>query len=112
MTPAFVDGWKATGAHVETFYYNRGVIRRDFSAKAEKEVAMMNAELVERAQTLKQANRLDMIFFSILDDYITTDALHRLKKINVPLVNYHADMGYLWYRLLKTGAYFDCICCA
>jgi hypothetical protein len=112
MKPAFVDGWESTGATVEVFYYNRGVIRHDFSPDGEAAVHQMNTEMVQKARGLASENRLDLIFFSILDDYITVNTLRQLKKLDVPLVNYHADMGYLWYRLLKTGKYFDLICCA
>lgn len=112
MKPAFAGGWESIGAKVELFYYNRGVVRSDFSSKGWHEVAQMNAKLLSFAQELKRSNRLDLIFFSILDDFITPDTLIELKKLDVPLVNYQADMGYLWYRLLRTGRYFDLICCA
>lgn len=112
MKPAFVDGWESSGARVEVFYYNRGVIRMDFSAKGNAVVQSMNERLLEKARELKNQNELDLIFFSILDDFITVETLVQLRKLDVPLVNYHADMGYLWYRLLRTGKYFDLVCCA
>lgn len=112
MEPAFTGGWESLGAKVDLFFYNRGVVRADFSEVGWRDVEAMNKRLIYHATSLKHENRLDLIFFSILDDYITPETLLKLKKLDVPLVNYQADMGYLWYRLLRTGTYFDLVGCA
>jgi hypothetical protein len=48
----------------------------------------------------------------ISDDNITEAALLDLRKLKIPIINYHPDMGFLWFRVLRTGHLFDLVACA
>lgn len=112
MTNSFVAGWKSLGFDVDVFYYNPNLVRVDYSPAGWKMVAEMNRSLVEYVFESERIKNIDLIFCSILDDFISADTLLNLRKLKVPIVNYHCDMGVLWYRSIKTAKYFDLFCCA
>lgn len=112
MTNSFVAGWKSMGGEVDVFYYANDLVRVDYSPRGWSLVATMNKELISYIEESQEHKPIDLIFFSILDDFILTRTLKRLRKLNIPLVNYHCDMGILWFRSLKTAKYFDLFCCA
>lgn len=112
MYKSFVVGWQALGAEVEVFYYGKSISRSYFDLLSNKQVADTNKQLINRVEALSAAGGLDLIFFSILDDFISIKTLRKLQRFNIPLVNYHADMVALWYRSIKTAKYFSLFCCA
>lgn len=112
MSVNFSEGWRRLGATVEEFKYAVGVVRGNFSKQSSAEVKKINHQIIERAKALHDKGQLDLIFCSLLDDFVFPETLVELKKLKVPLVNYHADMVPLWFRSLKTAKYFDLFCCA
>lgn len=112
MYKSFVVGWQALGAQVEVFYYAKSISRSYFDPLSNKQVTDTNKQLINRVEELSTAGGLDLIFFSILDDFISIKTLQKLQNFNIPLVNYHADMVALWYRSIKTAKYFSLFCCA
>ena len=112
MTNSFVAGWKSLGFEVDVFYYSPNLVRVDYSPAGWKMVAEMNRSLVQYAYESERRKNIDLIFCSILDDFISADTLLNLRKLKVPIVNYHCDMVALWFRSIKTASYFDLFCCA
>lgn len=72
----------------------------------------LNEQLVQLAGTLKSAGELDLMFFIVYDDFLTVESARRLRRMNVPMVNYHVDMAFQWYRVIKTAPYFDVLAVA
>ncbi|MBS1627448.1 MAG: glycosyltransferase family 1 protein [Bacteroidetes bacterium] len=112
MPENFSEGWRRCGATVTEFLYDKNISRVSYDKASYKNVERINNTILSLAQELHQQNKLTLIFMSIYDDYLLEETLIKLKKLNVPLVNYHPDMVVQWYRMLKTGKYFDFIGCA
>lgn len=72
----------------------------------------LNAELVTCANRLQSSGRLDLIFFVVYDDFLNVDTAARLRELGVPMVNYHVDMAFQWYRVIRTAPYFDVLAVA
>jgi hypothetical protein len=72
----------------------------------------LNHRLVELARRLKSAGRLDFIFCIVYDDFLLVETAKRLRDLGVPMVNYHVDMAFQWYRVLRTAPYFDLLAVA
>lgn len=72
----------------------------------------LNAELVTCANRLHSSGRLDLIFFVVYDDFLNVDTAARLRELGVPMVNYHVDMAFQWYRVIRTAPYFDVLAVA
>jgi len=66
----------------------------------------LNAQLVALAQRLKSSGNLDLMFFVVYDDFLLVETAKRLRALNVPMVNYHVDMVFQWYRVIRTAPYF------
>ncbi len=112
MTNAFVSGWKSLGVEVDTFFYSPNLVRVDYSPQGRQSVYQMNLRLIEYVIESNEKCPIDLIFCSILDDYITAETLKKLRRTKAPIVNYHCDMVALWFRSTKTAKYFDLFCCA
>lgn len=67
----------------------------------------LNHRLTELAATLKSSGRLDFIFCIVYDDFLLVETAKKLRELRVPLVNYHVDMAFQWYRVIRTAPYFD-----
>lgn len=67
----------------------------------------LNADLLRLAGQLKASGRLDLIFFIVYDDFLKVDTAKRLRALGVPMVNYHVDMVFQWYRVIRTAPFFD-----
>lgn len=72
----------------------------------------LNADLLQCAGRLRSSGRLDCIFFVVYDDFLSVDTAVRLRELGVPLVNYHVDMAFQWYRVIRTAPYFDVLAVA
>ena len=72
----------------------------------------LNVQLVRLAKTLKASGRLDLIFFIVYDDFLMVDTAQQLRALQVPMINYHVDMAFQWYRVIRTAPYFDVLAVA
>ena len=72
----------------------------------------LNHRLTEVASALKSLGRLDFIFCIVYDDFLLVDTAKKLQELRVPLVNYHVDMAFQWYRVIRTAPYFDVLAVA
>ena len=104
-------GWRRIGWAVTEFLYGTHM-GKSWSNEGLKENRDVNARLLDVAQRLKSEGRLDLIFAVIYDDVLTVETVIALRRLGVPLVNYHVDLVGQWYRILRTGKYFDLVACA
>jgi len=72
----------------------------------------LNHRLVMLARTLKASGRLDFIFCVVYDDFLLIDTAKKLQELCTPMVNYHVDMAFQWYRVIRTAPYFDVLAVA
>lgn len=72
----------------------------------------LNHALILKARALRAAGQLDLIFFLVYDDFLLTDTAKQLRELRVPMVNYHVDMAFQWYRVIRTAPFFDVIAVA
>lgn len=72
----------------------------------------LNQELLSIARTLRATGRLDLIFCVVYDDFLLVDTAEQLQQLTVPMVNYHVDMAFQWYRVIRTAPYFDVLAVA
>ena len=72
----------------------------------------LNVQLVRLAKALKASGRLDLIFFIVYDDFLMVDTAQQLRALQVPMINYHVDMAFQWYRVIRTAPYFDVLAVA
>src|SRR4030095_7086131 len=72
----------------------------------------LNHRLTELAATLKSSGRLDFIFCIVYDDFLLVETAKKLRELRVPMVNYHVDMAFQWYRVIRTAPYFDVLAVA
>jgi hypothetical protein len=112
MTDAFVKGATAAGIHCEVCYYTYAWSRIAFTAAAEATVAKDMEALEQRVQQVSQTRKIDLLFFCTSDDNLTETSLARLARRGIPMVQYHPDMGFLWFRILRFAKYFNLIACA
>ena len=77
-----------------------------------KERDDLNVQLVTLARTLRAAGELDLLFCIVYDDFLTVETAKQLRQLNVPMVNYHVDMAFQWYRVIRTAPYFDVLAVA
>jgi spore maturation protein CgeB len=72
----------------------------------------LNQYLVKLARVLKAAGKLDLIFCIVYDDFLLVETAKQLRSLGVPMVNYHVDMAFQWYRVIRTAPYFDLLAVA
>jgi hypothetical protein len=72
----------------------------------------LNQELLRFARSLRAAGRLDLIFCIVYDDFLLVETAKQLRDLGVPMVNYHVDMAFQWYRVIRTAPYFDVLAVA
>ncbi|HWC50892.1 MAG TPA: DUF3880 domain-containing protein, partial [Nitrospira sp.] len=96
---------------LEVFTYPGGMGR--LGAKSWREQRdRLNAQLIRLATTLKAAGRLDLMFFIVYDDFLSVETAQQLRTLHVPMINYHVDMAFQWYRVIRTAPYFDVLAVA
>lgn len=105
------EGWRRLGCSVEEFFYGTHM-GKYWSADGLRENHRINAQLLATAKRLKAEGRLDLIFAVIYDDVLEVETAQQLRALDVPMVNYHVDLVGQWYRVLRTGKYFDRVACA
>ena len=72
----------------------------------------LNQKLLSTARTLRATGHLDLIFCVVYDDFLLVDTAQQLQQLGVPMVNYHVDMAFQWYRVIRTAPYFDVLAVA
>lgn len=97
--------------HLEVFTYPGGMGRLGSKPWRDDRDAL-NARLIRLATALKAAGRLDLMFFIVYDDFLTVDTAKQLRALQVPMINYHVDMAFQWYRVIRTAPYFDVLAVA
>lgn len=105
------EGWRRVGWTVTEFLYGTHM-GKSWSREGVQENLDVNARLLETARRLRREGRLDLVFAAIYDDILTVETAIALRRLGVPLVNYHVDLVGQWYRVLRTGKYFDLVACA
>ncbi len=105
------EGWRRLGCSVEEFFYGTNM-GKSWSAEGRRENHQINAQLLATARRLKAEGHLDLIFAVIYDDVLEVETAKQLRALDVPMVNYHVDLVGQWYRILRTGKYFDRVACA
>src|SRR5262249_10622887 len=98
-----------TGLHV--FHYPGGMGQLG-SARWRAVRDELNHALLLKARDLRAAGQLDLIFFLVYDDFLLTDTAKQLRELRVPMVNYHVDMAFQWYRVIRTAPFFDVLAVA
>jgi len=105
------EGWRRTGCEVHEFCYGTHM-GRDWSGDGRRQNDEVNGRLLALARQLKAEGRLDLIFAVIYDDVLQVRTARLLRALGVPMVNYHVDLVGQWYRVLRTGRYFERVACA
>lgn len=105
------EGWRRLGCSVHEFFYGTHM-GKSWNAEGLRANQQLNEYLLETARRLKADNQLDLIFAVIYDDVLSVETAQKLQALDVPMVNYHVDMVGQWYRVLRTGPYFDVVACA
>lgn len=72
----------------------------------------LNHELLSTARTLHSTGRLDLIFCVVYDDFLLVETARQLQQLAIPMVNYHVDMAFQWYRVIRTAPYFNVVAVA
>ncbi len=96
---------------LQVFHYPGGMGQLGSSAWRDKRDEL-NQALLRRARSLQAAGRLDLIFFIVYDDFLLVETAEQLRELKVPMVNYHVDMAFQWYRVIRTAPYFDVLAVA
>jgi spore maturation protein CgeB len=97
--------------HLEVFTYPGGMGRLG-SSTWRNQRDELNARLLSLAKTLKASCRLDLMFFIVYDDFLMVETAKELRALGVPMINYHVDMAFQWYRVIRTAPYFDVLAVA
>lgn len=111
MSGNLTEGWRRLGCGVEEFFYGTHM-GKAWNRQGLAANRATNQQLLEVAERLASEGRLDLIFCAIYDDVLEVDTIRRLRKLGAPVVNYHVDLVGQWYRVVRTGKYFDRIACA
>ena len=96
---------------LQVFHYPGGMGRLGSQAWRAKRDEL-NADLLHCARRLRSADHLDFMFFIVYDDFLNVDTAEQLRALRVPMVNYHVDMAFQWYRVIRTAPYFDVLAVA
>lgn len=91
---------------LQVFHYRGGMGQLGLSTWRHKRDEL-NQELLRLARNLRAAGRLDLIFCIVYDDFLLVETAKQLRDLGVPMVNYHVDMAFQWYRAIRTAPYFD-----
>lgn len=105
------EGWRRLGCTVHEFLYGTHM-GKDWSAEGLAANLGVNKRLLDTARRLKAEGKLDLIFAVIYDDVLEAETARSLRALGVPMVNYHVDLVGQWYRVLRTGPFFDRLACA
>ena len=92
--------------NLHVVHYPGGMGRLGSSLWREKRDEL-NQELLRFARDLQAAGQLDLIFCIVYDDFLLVETAKQLRDLRVPMINYHVDMAFQWYRVIRTAPYFD-----
>jgi spore maturation protein CgeB len=96
---------------LHVFTYPGGMGRLGSKAwRNERDV--LNEQLMTMARALKACGELDLLFCIVYDDFLTVQTAQQLRGLGVSMVNYHVDMAFQWYRVIRTAPYFDVLAVA
>lgn len=56
--------------------------------------------------------KIDLLFCVVYDDFMSAELAGQVRRLGIPMINYHVDMQHQWYRVLRSAPYFDLLCCA
>lgn len=96
---------------LQVFHYPGGMGQLGSSTWRDKRDEL-NRELLRLALSLRAVGRLDLIFCIVYDDFLLVETAKQLRGLGVPMVNYHVDMAFQWYRVIRTAPYFDVLAVA
>jgi hypothetical protein len=94
MYDAYVKGALAAGIDCEVCYYSYKWSRIQFNAASQAVVDSDMATLEQMVDKVGEQRKIDLIFFCTSDDNLTEGGLKRLSRKNIPMVQYHPDMGF------------------
>jgi hypothetical protein len=112
MEDSFIAGARAVGYTCMVSKASFPWSHRSFDAAARQQVQADMQEYEATIAALSPAQRPDLLFFCTSDDNLHEPSLQRLSALGIPMVQYHPDMGFLWFRILRYAKYFDIIACA
>ena len=107
--PSFKFGVEALGGKIDRFLLSYSMSRPDWSDFG-KSHALKNQELRDHVGRLSP--KPHWAIFVTYDDSLEIETLKFFKKLGIRTICYHVDMVNQWYRVLKTGRYFDLVACA
>jgi hypothetical protein len=96
---------------LELFHYPGGMGQLG-SREWRQDRDRLNVELLSLAKRLKSSGNLEFIFMVVYDDFLLVETAEALQSLNVPMVNYHVDMVFQWYRIIRTAPYFTLLAVA
>jgi hypothetical protein len=96
---------------LHVFHYPGGMGQLG-SAKWRGKRDELNRDLLALARRLRATGRLDLIFCVVYDDFLLVETAKHLRDLGAPMVNYHVDMAFQWYRVIRTAPYFDVLAVA
>lgn len=111
MSENLSEGWGRVGFDVEEFFYGSHM-GKSWDRAGRWTNREVNKHLLETAARLHSEGRLALIFCVIYDDVLDVETIKALRGYGIPIVNYHVDLVGQWYRILRTGKYFDRVACA
>ncbi len=107
--PHLSSGLQALGVECERFLLSYSMAREcwsDFGRSQHRR----NLDLQRLASHPKL--RPDLVVFVTYDDCLEVDTLKVMRRQGIRTVCLHVDMVSQWYRILRTGPYFDLVWCA
>ncbi|OIO35916.1 MAG: hypothetical protein AUJ72_06235 [Candidatus Omnitrophica bacterium CG1_02_46_14] len=107
--PSFKFGVESLGGKIERFLLTYSMGRPSWS-DFRKSNALRNHQLREYVTRAKE--KPCMAIFVSYDDSLEAQTVSFMRKLGIFTVCFHVDMATQWYRILRTGPYFDLVGCA
>lgn len=112
MELSFVAGARAAGytciVHRASFSWSH----KRFDVAGRLQVKIDMEAYLNSLRQLSPSQKPDLLFFCTSDDNLHGPSLEGISTLGIPMVQYHPDMGFLWFRILRFAKYFDIIACA
>jgi hypothetical protein len=112
MEQSFVHGAREAGAGVFVYTCTAPWSRVPFNQITSNLAVDEAVGFALEVERLHKEQGIDLVFCCVSDDNMTPAALKAIRKLGIPLVNFHPDMGFLWFRILRTGHLYDLVACA
>lgn len=107
--PHLSSGLEPLGAVCERFLLSYSMVRECWSDGGRSQ-HRRNEDL--RALVERPALRPHLAVFVAYDDCLEVETLKAMRRAGIRTVCLHVDMAGQWYRILRTGSYFDFVGCA